>query len=158
MIKTEHSVFEPEDIEFIDDARHRKGFFSHVETWYYDAVFENNYSIVSLVNVVHLGRLGTVLSGIFIYKDGELIKNIRQRIPLKYFQGSENNLSLKIKDKEVVKGFIDSDDNWIYNINRGDSNAGFNLELIKQMKPFKGRTYLGNWLVIPRFKINGKLF
>ena len=150
-------VFTPEDIDFKDDARHRTGFFSHVETWYYDGVFENGYSIVSLVNVIHIGRFGTVLSGIFIYKDGELIKEIRERYPIKKFYGSEETLQLKINDIEVVKGIVEPDGTWKYNINRGDSENGFNLEYKKTMKPFKGRTYLGKWLVIPRFKIKGTL-
>jgi hypothetical protein len=150
--------FTPEPIRFQDDVRHRTGYFSHVETWYYDAVFENGYSMVSLVNVIHIGRIGTVLSGIFIYKNGNLIKSIRKRYPLRSFYGSEKTLLLKLNKKEVVKGRIEADDIWLYRINRGDKNIGFDLQFIKTYKPFKGRTYLGKWLVIPGFSVSGNLY
>lgn len=158
MTKRNSRFFIPEDIIFKDDARHRTGFFSNVETWYYDGVFENGYSIVSLVNVIHIGRVGAVLSGIFIYKNGELIKEIRQRYPLRQFYGSEETLLLKINDKEIVKGTVAADGSWNYNIERGDAENGFSLHYTKKMKPFKGRTYLGSWLVIPRFTIKGTLY
>ena len=121
-------------------------------------MFDNGYSIVSLVNVIHIGRFGTVLSGVFIYKDGALIKEIRQRYPLKRFYGSEETVLLTIDNKELVKGTIGSDDSWNYTINRGNQHDGFKLQLKKTMKPFKGKTYLGNWLVIPRFDVSGNLF
>ena len=158
MEKSTYRVFTPEQITFQDDARHKKGFFSHVETWYYDAVFENGYSIVSLVNVIHIGKIGTVLSGIFIYKDGELIEIIRKRYPLRKFYGSEKTPLLKIDDQEVLNGKIDKDSQWKYRIYRGDTSIGFDLEFIKTMKPFKGKTFLGNWLVIPGFSVSGLLF
>jgi len=151
-------VFSPEPIIFQDDARHRTGYFSHVETWYYDAVFENGYSIVSLVNIIHIGNIGTVLSGIFIYKDGNLIKKIRTRYPLKNCYGSEETLLLKINHKEIIKGTIESDERWTYRIHRGDEENGFDLHFIKTMKPFKGKTFLGKWLVIPGFSVTGTLF
>jgi len=51
-----------------DDACHRKESFGHVETWYYDdAILSNNYSIVTLINVAHIGIFGIVLTGFFIY-------------------------------------------------------------------------------------------
>jgi len=53
------------------------------------------YSIVSLVNVFHLGIFREVLTSYFIYKDTNLIKNIRERIPKKDFYG------LKIRLKTI---------------------------------------------------------
>lgn len=150
-------VFSPQPIKFYDDARHRTGYFSHVETWYYDAVFENGYSIVSLVNVIHLGRIGTVLSGIFIYKDGVLLKHIRKRYPLRSFHGSEETLHIILQGKEIIKGSVTTENNWIYQINRGDQENGFQLKFSKTMEPFKGKTFLGSWLVIPGFSVTGTL-
>jgi hypothetical protein len=151
------SVFHPKDIVFKDDARHRTGFFSHVETWYYDAIFENGYSIVSLVNVIHIGKIGSVLSGLFFYKDGNLLNSIRERFPLRQFYGSEDTILLKLKNKEILKGIIELNGDWKYLIKRGNEKYGLNLEFVKTMKPFKGKTYLGKWLAIPGFSVSGEL-
>ncbi len=158
MNSTAYHMFTPESMVFQDDARHRAGFFSNVETWYYDAVFENGYSIVSLLNVIHIGRIGTVLSGIFIFRDGELIESIRKRYPLRKFYGSEKTPFLKINNQEVLNGRIENEKQWKYRIYRGDTKVGFDLEFIKTMASFKGRTYLGNWMVIPGFSVTGTLF
>ena len=152
-----NNIFHPRNIVFKDDARHRTGFFSHVETWYYDAIFENGYSVVSLINVIHIGKLGTVLSGIFFYKDGKLLKINRKRYPLRQFCGSEDTLLLKIKNKHIINGKIEPNGDWKYQIKRGDEEYGFDLQLVKTMKPFKGKTYLGKWLVIPGFSVSGEL-
>ena len=157
MKKNSNKLFHPTDIVFKDDARHRTGFFSHVETWYYDAMFENGYSIVSLVNVIHIGKIGTVLSGIFFYKDGKLLKICRQRYPLRHFSGSEDTLLLKLKNKQIIHGKIEQNGNWTYQINRGNKEYGFDLQFVKTMKPFKGQTFLGKWLVIPGFSVSGEL-
>jgi len=41
-------MFKPQDIALQDDALHKKESFGHVETWYYGALFDNNYSICLL--------------------------------------------------------------------------------------------------------------
>ncbi|MCK4332969.1 MAG: hypothetical protein KAV40_05255 [Thermoplasmatales archaeon] len=39
-------IFTPQDIVLRDDALHRKGSFGRVETWYYNGIFDNNYSTI----------------------------------------------------------------------------------------------------------------
>ena len=142
-----------------DDAVHKKGNFGHVETWYYDAMFDNDYSVVTLVNVIHIGLLSQVITSLFIYKKNKLIKKLRKRIPYKNFYGSDEKPHIVINKKQILYGKVDSDTNeWIFRISMGDKQQGVDLEFVKSMTSWQGRTFLGNWLVIPRFKVKGVIF
>jgi len=159
MITIGSRIFTPQDIVLQDDALHRKGSFGHIETWHYGAIFDNNYSIVTLVNVIHMGYLGIVLAGLSIYKDAKLVKRVRSRNPYKCLYGSEKEPLIKINDQQIIKGYINKDaKRWIYQISMGDDRQGVDLELIKTTKAWKGKTFLGDWLVIPRFEVNGRIF
>ena len=150
--------FEPKDITIQDDACHLEEGFGRIETWYYDAIFDNNYSMVSLINVLHIGRLGIVLTGLFIYKDSKPVQIIRNRYPLSNFTGDRENPLLKIKEKELLKGYIKDDQKWITHLSIDEKNVIMDLDFIKKSKGFKGKTYLGNWLVIPKMKVKGTLY
>jgi hypothetical protein len=151
--------FVPHDSVVQDDALHKRGKFGRVETWYYDALFENNYSIVSLVNILHMSCFSIVITSMFIYRNTELVKCVRQRIPIKSFYGSEEELLIEINGRKIIHGYIDENSNrYLCMISRGDNNFGFNLEFVKTAKAWKGKTFLGDWLVIPRFNVNGMLF
>jgi hypothetical protein len=148
--------FQPQDITIRDDAWHKKENFFHIETWYFDGNFSNNYSVVTLVNIFTIGNSGFVLTGFFIYKDTELIISKRERHPFKNLYGSDKKPILKINDRHILSSiYNENTKNWIYNISVGNNETGFDLNLIKAMKPWKGKTQLGRWLVIPLFDING---
>ena len=103
-----------------DDALHRKGSFGRIETWYYDAIFNDNYSVVSLVNVFHLSYLSFVITSFFIYHNTNLVKFKRKIVSYKRFYGSEKELLIKINDRQIIKGYRDKNSNkCIYNISRG---------------------------------------
>ena len=152
-------MFTPCDIVLRDDASHGKGNFGHVETWYYEVLFDNNYSIVTLVNVLHMANFGIVLTRLFIYKDKKLVGNLSGRYPYKRFYGSEEVPIIKLNDQQIIRGQIDRNTKaWKYRISMGNFKQGIDLELIKTTKAWKGKTFLGDWLVIPRFKVNGVIF
>lgn len=151
--------FSPNNIVLKDDALHKTRRFANVETWYYDAMFDNNYSMVTLVNIIRISNIGIVLTGLFIYKNAKLIKSKRSRTFFKHFYGSEEKPLIKINDKKIIYGEVDKEtDQWVYHICMGDQSPGVNLNLIKTAKPWMGKTFLGNWLVIPRFKVDGEIF
>ena len=137
---------------------HRKGGFGNIETWYYDAIFDNDCSVVTLVNVIHLGPLSQVLTGLFIYKNNKLIKNVREKIPYRHFHGSEKTPYLAINGKSILKENIEADSQkLITHVTMGDDIWGVDLKFTKTAVPFKGKTLLGKWLVIPRFSVEGSL-
>jgi len=152
-------MFTPDEIALKDDALHKKDRFTHIETWYYDAVFDNNYSIVCLINHFKIGRLGLILAGLFIYRDGVLIESERKKFFQKHFFGSDDAPLIKIKNKEIIRGMQDKKTgNWIYFISMGDKKLGFDLQFETTTKGWSGKTYLGNRLAIPRYKVTGNLF
>jgi hypothetical protein len=115
VISIASKTFILQDITVQDGAFHKKKNFGHVETWYYDAMLDNNYSIVALVNVIHLGLLSRVLTGLFIYKDNKLIKSLRKKTSYRHFHGSEEKPQLMINEKQILNGQINDDTKeWIF--------------------------------------------
>jgi hypothetical protein len=147
-------MFKPHDVVLKDDAFHKK---AQVETWYYDALFDNGYSVVALVNVIHIWSIGVVLTGLYVYKDAKLVASLRRKTSYRHFYGSEEELLLRVNNREVVKGFFDKG-RCTYRVCMGNSSLGVDLELIKASKAWKGKTFLGDWLVIPRFNVVGRIF
>jgi hypothetical protein len=148
--------FRPEDITIRDDAWQKKTNFYHIETWYFDGIFTNNYNVVSLVSILTLGNFGFIQTGCYVYKDTNLVFVKRERPQYKRVYGSENHPLIKTKNRNIVNGQVEENSkNWIYEISMGDSNSGFDLQLKKTMKAWKGQHKLGNWLVIPHFDISG---
>jgi len=151
--------FQPRDITISDDAWQKKTNFFHIETWYFDGIFSNNYSVVALVNVLTAGNIGFIQTGCYIYKDTELVFIKRERPPYRKLYGPDSRPLIRINNRDIISGKIDEiTKNWVYDISMGDNNGGFDLHLNKTFKPFKGRHSLGNWLVIPHFNINGVIY
>jgi len=152
--------FHPINISKVDDAVHLKDNFSHVETWYFDGYFDNGFSIVVLINVMHINGFGFVLTGLFIYKDTKLLTAIRKKFPLKAFSGSSENPVISIDNKTIINylGLDEKTNYWSYNISMGDKINGVDLCFIQRNKSWKGKTLLGQWLVVPFFDVTGSIF
>ena len=149
--------FIPIDIALRDDACHLKERFQSIETWYYDAKFQDNYSMVFLINIIHIGRFGYVFTGLFLYKDSKPIKIIRNRYRLSDFIGNEDKCLIKIREEEILKSYINDKKEWITHIHRHVDDVKIDLDFIKNSKGFKGETYLGKWLAIPKMEIRGSI-
>lgn len=140
-----------------DDAAHETKGIGHVETWYYDGIFSNGYSVVCLVNIIHLLKTGFVLTGLFIYKDKILVKSIRNRFSYKKLRVSYDKPRIFVDGSELITA-KKSDECWEYFIKLGDRSVGVDLICKNTLKPWKGHHFLGSWLVVPRFDIKGKIF
>ena len=148
--------FIPQDIILKDDAIHKKGSFGKIETWYYDAIFENNYSIVALINVIHLGLFTKILVGLYFYKDNKLIYQFRKNYSKRLFFSSEDTPIISINNKQVLNEFIQNNSlDWITKLSLGEDDWSVELNFKKITKPWKGKTFLGYWLAIPRFIVDG---
>jgi hypothetical protein len=155
-MSNKNEEFQPRDITISDDAWQKKTNFFHIETWYYDGIFTNNYSVVALVNVLTAGKFGFIQTGCYIYKDTKLVFIKRERPSYRKLYGPSNRPLIRINNRDIISGKVDKKTNdWIYDISMGDKNGGFDLNLTKTFKPFRGRHSLGKWLVIPHFNING---
>ncbi|MFO7678004.1 MAG: hypothetical protein R6V50_06470 [Thermoplasmatota archaeon] len=156
--KINQNQFIPKDFAFHDDRLHEKNNAFHVETWYYDAIFDNNYSIVVLINVIHLGCLTRIIHSLFFYHKNILIKHIKKKSTKKHFHGSEDTPLLMMNNKEILSGNIDANTKeWIFRVCLGDEHNFIDLQFTKKCIAWKGKTYLGHWLVIPHFNVKGIL-
>ena len=133
MIIIKTSGFNPESIVLKDDAFHNVKFFGNVETWYYDAIFDNKYSVVCLVNAIQFLKVGVILTGLFIYKDAKLIKSTRDRTLITHFHGSMERPYIVINGREIINGDVKRDSkDWIYHIVMGDKKIMLTLVLLKK--------------------------
>ena len=156
VIYIKSSIFEPKTVELKDDAAHKTKIYGDVETWYFDAVFDNNYSVVCLINLIKFLKKGIILTGLYFYKENKLIKSIRKRTYLKNSYFSIEKPYIRIDNKEIINCEKTKDSNeWIYKINMGDKANNVNLNFLKKVTPWCGSHFLGNWLVVPSLKVYG---
>lgn len=155
--RTSINTFTPHDITLRDDAMHNiKGF--HIETFYFDAMFDNLYSIASTVNVITVGCFRLVLTGMFIYKDSKLIRSRREKILYHHLVGSEQYPYISIHNRDIIRLLTNKNTRpWVYAISMGDNQEGFDLRFLQKTSAWNGKTSLGDWLVLPRFEVQGAL-
>jgi hypothetical protein len=158
VIMTEPQRFNPTPIRLQDDATHRPRMFGNIETWYFDAVFDNSYSMACVVNVFHFLKTGLILSGVFIYKDTHLLKWVRTRTPMKHFHDSHQQPHLVLQEKTIIDTVtIRSPKEWTYHVVLGDEKNNVDLHFLKKIEGWKGNHFLGDWLVAPRLEVTGNL-
>lgn len=147
--------FTPEDITLEDDAFHV--FPIHVEDWYYEAFFNNNYSIVLIVTILSNGAMGIALTGFYIYNNGHLEYTDRIVTLSPFFSVSEKKPLIKIFGEEIINGDIDEMGNLCYAISFEKDGYGLSLTFINETKGWKGKMGRGWWLAVPRGKVEGNL-
>jgi len=145
-----------QDITLEDDAFHKTNRFFHIETWYFDAVFTNNYSMAVIVSVVQKGNFGYVLTGLYIYEDTELICHPRTLHALKQLSASEEKLDIKISDETIMRCDIDDDTgSWTYHVSEDFDDVSVNLNFVNMTDGWKTNITGGWWLVSPRLNVTG---
>lgn len=159
VVKIKHNKFMLHDALLKDDAVHESSVTGNVETWYYDAMLNNGYSAVTLINLARFLNTGFVVTSFFIYKNSKLVKSHRQRYSIKKFHGSFEKLYIKINSNDLINVNTNTkSERWMYTLSIGDEDNGIYLNLEKKSKAWLGKTYLGRWLVIPRFKVDGFIY
>ena len=139
-----------------DDAFHKTDKTFHIETWYFDAIFTNNYSMSVIISVIQKGNFGFVLSGLYIYKDTELIYRPRTLHRLKQLSASEKKLDMKISDETIMKCSINEDTgSWTYLVSEMFDDVSVNLNFVNMTPGWKTNITGGWWLVSPRLNVTG---
>jgi len=142
------------DLSLEDDAFHSTDDIFHIETWYFDAVFSNEYSMAVIVSVVQKGRIGSVLTGLYIYKNGELIHRPRTFHPIGKLTVSEEKLDMKISDETTMSCDIDLG-SWVYQLTEDFDDVSLNLQFVNMSPGWKTDITGGWWLVNPRLDVTG---
>ena len=154
--------FTPKDISIKDDAFHGSTAPRFTEWWYFDAVFDNGYSIQLNIRVLSVikNRFALIYKRIDVYKKGKLIKHYRKRFGLKDYDASMEIPYVKLGGKEVIKAFVDKKSgDLIYDLCFEIENTSANLRFKSLTKGWKGKNPGGDgWAVIlPRAEVQGKI-
>jgi predicted secreted hydrolase len=154
--------FTPSNISIKDDAFHDSTAPRFTEWWYFDAMFDNGYSIQLNVRFLSIikNRFALIYKRTDIYKDGKLIKHYRKRYSLKDYDASKEIPCVKLDGKEVIKGFVDKKTgNLMYDLSFEIENTSANLRFKSCTKGWKGTNPGGDgWaVIIPRAEVNGKI-
>ncbi len=144
--------FTPSNVSIKDDAFHSSTAPRFTEWWYFDAMFDNGYSIQLNIRFLSIikNRFALIYKRIDIYKEGQLIKHYRKRYSLKDYDASKEIPSVKLGGKEVIKGFVDKKTgNIIYDLSFEIENTSANLRFRSCTKGWKGTNPGGDgWAVI----------
>lgn len=162
MVQTSTSInpgFVLQDITLRDDAFHKTGDRFCGEWWYFDATFDNGYSVNVNVGVFSKGNYGMIFPVLNIYKD---TKRIFCRRGLSFFRkssASENVPLVKLSGKDIIKGCIDKDTGkWVYNVLLELSGQKVDLHFTGIMRGWKGGVPGSQWgVILPRATVNGTI-
>ncbi len=157
--KFDDFAFSPEDIELQDDAFHGADTLHFIEWWYFDAVFNNNYSIQAGLHIFSMINQGFAYLTINLYKDNKLTLNEKRLYPLSDLYLSKDMPLIMIDGKQFMMGYIDTiTGNWIYNISFETGDTLLDLHFIGCTEGWKGTTPAGWWgVILPRAEVNGKI-
>ena len=144
-----------------DDSHHNNFKFIEIEWWYFDAIFENGYSIHIGFRTYHIRKIGLVQSRINVYKDGKLIsKNLKIDFFSKFFV-NKNFPTIKINDKTIVHFDEDAYKNnkqWIYKINLSINDNQVDLLFKGVTEGWKIETPDTCWAVaLPKAIVTGEI-
>lgn len=101
--KTAYRFLRATDITPQDDAFHGNINLLDIEWWYFDAVFDNGYSIHVGVRIYHIRNSGIVQSRINIYKNGKVEVESLKTDLLNNFYTSYDQPCIHINNKPVVE-------------------------------------------------------
>jgi hypothetical protein len=151
--------FSPEDIELQDDAFHGADTLHFSEWWYFDAVFNDDYSFQTSLHVLSVINQGFAYLTINLYKDNNLILNEKKLFPLSDLYLSKDAPLIMIDGKQFMMGHIDTiTGDWIYDISFENDDILLDLQFIGATEGWKGTTPAGGWgVILPRAEVNGKI-
>jgi hypothetical protein len=149
------------DIQPIDDSFHGSIKLLDIEWWYFDAVFENGYSVHIGFRIYHIRGFGIVQSRIDIYKDGKVIAEELKTDLFSKFVIDPHFPTIKIVDKTVVKFDNDAyerNKEWKYNVKFSINDNAVDLLFTGTTKGWKIETLDTCWAVpLPKAVVTGEI-
>jgi len=133
-----------------DDAFHSDLPF-HIETWYFEALFENNESMVFMITVMKHEMLSIMMTGVHLYKNGEIICEER-KLFTSFFISNETPF-ISIENGTIMEGYI-KDGNLCYNISF-HSSFSFSLKFINTTMGWKASDE--KWFAVPNMRVKGNI-
>ena len=130
-----------------------------IEWWYFDAVFDNGYSVEFHVNLGAAGRLGVVAAMMNFYAGGDLVAHAERTFPAWTLEGSSDGPSLWLSGQQVMEGFVNAGGRWVFNLSLGLDGCNVDLQFVSTSRAWKA-DILGMWwwgVVQPRASVTGSI-
>jgi hypothetical protein len=130
------------------------------EWWYFDAIFDNYYSVEFHVILASIHGIGVVAPMLNIYHHGHLIKHIKKFLPWDAFTPSSHSPHISLMDTPFMKGYQDTQGTWIFNINLSLDQTILNLTYTSMTEGWKSNI-LGMWwwgVIQPKAQVTGTLY
>lgn len=153
------SNFNLEDIELKDDAFHGSNLLNFAEWWYFDAIFDNDYSAQFTIYVFGVLTQKFIISQANIYKNGISILCNQEYYIFNELDLSKETPFIQIDGKQLMKGYVDEISGlWTYDVTLNFEDTSINLQFIEKSKGWKVDLSIGGWAVIlPKAEVNGKI-
>lgn len=153
------SLFQPKNITFIDDAFHPLNQTYGNEWWYFDATFNQRYTLQFSIHVYSVFTTGFATVQCNIYNHTTSIVSERKLLPLSAFIFSERKPFIALNDQPVMNGTQDTKNKpEFYQLTYAGNNYSFHLNFTAITNGWKGTTTAGNWAVVfPKALVTGKL-
>jgi len=153
------SSLSAEDITFDDSYFKGTDLLHPFEWWYFDAVFDNHYSVEFHIIIASIKGKGVVAPMLNIYHKGHLIHNSKQFLPRDALQASFTSPSIHLYETPFMTGYQDSQGNWIFNLSLSLDGIGVNLTYTSMTQGWKSNI-LGMWwwgVIQPKAQVKGTL-
>ncbi len=147
--------FIPGNITLGDDAF--KGLPFHPETWYAEAFFNNNYSMVFIITIFSTPRGGMALIGLSLYCNGILEYEERTWALSPNYEYSQQTPLVSIQGETLLEGWMDEHGQITYRLRFEKNKHGIQLILRNETQGWQGKMGRGWWLAIPELKVEGIL-
>ena len=144
-----------------DDAFHGSINVVDIEWWYFDAVFDNGYSVTVALRTIHRGKSGVMRSCIEVYKDGKAEVEVVKTYLFRDFHTSGSIPFVRLGDKTVVE-FDEERYNktgeWRYHVSLKIDDYAVDLTFTGITKGWKIETPKNSWAVpLPKAKVDGTI-
>jgi hypothetical protein len=149
-----------QDITLKDDAFHGRGNLPFIEWWYFDAKFENGYTMILGIQVIDLIVMDAVTTRLTIYNQGVVVIKSIEKHPLRELSASSEVPSVTIAGKQLILGTYDSfNDRFVYNVTIEVSEGSLSLQFIGCTKGWKRQQQTNDWwaVILPRAAVTGTM-
>jgi predicted secreted hydrolase len=148
------------DVTLRDDAFHGHGRLPYAEWWYFDAVFDNGYSMTMGVKVFNVLGRGGVNTRVDIYHQGSRILENEKTSSMKEFYASIQIPLVAIDGKQLIQGSYNPvSGHFAYNLSYVASQGALSLHFIGCTQGWKRQQRAGDWwaVMLPRAIVSGTM-
>ena len=160
-IKSKYRFLKAQDIEPRDDTHHGNIKLLDIEWWYFDAIFDDGYSVQIGFRIYHIKKIGIVQSRINIYKDGKPVSEKLKvdfvsnfKVDMEYPNISLNKKKVVQFDEEAYK----KNNKWKYRVKLSIKDSSIDLIFTGNTVGWKIETSDTCWAVpLPKAFVEGNI-